>query len=325
MSPAAGERTAARLRIASGPEEAGFDPDTVITIGTFDGMHRGHRAILADVREKTRVRPGRAVVVTFDPHPRSVLGSAPVALLTTLEERIALFDGAGLDLVIVARFTPEFSRQSAASFYERWFVRGTGVRDVVVGHDHHFGRDREAGIDALRGLGERFGFGVTVVGPVSAPEGRISSSAIRRLLAEEGNAALAAAWLGRPYAIAGTVDRGAGRGAPIGFPTANVAPSDPGKLVPRRGVYFGTLEFDGDRRHAMINVGTRPTFGGGSTVIEAHLPGWSGDLYGRRVDLAFLDRMRDERTFSDAGELAAQLRRDRDDCLARIAAGGHRP
>jgi riboflavin kinase/FMN adenylyltransferase len=310
------------MRTARGIEQAGFDERSVVTIGTFDGMHLGHRAILSEVFGKCAAGGGRSVVVTFDPHPRSVVGGGPVGLLTTIDERIALLEEAGIDLALVLEFTYEFSRQSAAEFYERYILRGTGVREVVVGHDHMFGRDREASIATLREMGRGKGFSVTTVGPVMSGGTRISSSAIRRLLAE-AKVAEAAVLIGRPYSLEATVVRGDGRGATIGFPTANLRPLSAAKVVPAGGVYLAKIEIDGVAAHAMVNVGTRPTFGeGGPRLVEAHLFGTQGDLYGRTVRVSFLGYLRGERKFSTVGELTAQLERDRDECLRLIDAAG---
>jgi riboflavin kinase / FMN adenylyltransferase len=310
------------MRIVRGLEEAGFDERSVVTIGTFDGMHLGHRAILTEVLVKKAASGGRSVVVTFDPHPRSVVGGSPVGLLTTIDERVELLEGTGIDMVLIIGFTYEFSRQSAAEFYERYILRGTGVGEVVVGHDHMFGRDREASIATLRDMGHARGFSVTTIGPVTSGGIRISSSAIRRLLSE-AKVAEAAVLLGRPYALSATVVRGDGRGATIGFPTANLLPMSREKVVPADGVYLAAAEIDGARSHGMVNIGTRPTFGdGGPRLIEAHLFGTSGDLYGRTVRLSFLSHIRGERKFSNVGELTAQLERDRDECLRQIGAAG---
>jgi riboflavin kinase/FMN adenylyltransferase len=310
------------MRTARGLEQAGFDERSVVTIGTFDGMHLGHRAILSEVLGKRSSGGGRSVVVTFDPHPRSVVGGSPVALLTTLDERLGLLEGTGIDLALVLEFTYEFSRQSAAEFYERYILRGTGVREVVVGHDHMFGRDREASIATLRDMGRDKGFSVTTVGPVTSEGTRISSSAIRRLLSE-AKVSEAAKLLGRPYSLGATVVRGDGRGATIGFPTANLLPLSAEKVLPADGVYLASAVIDGVASHGMVNVGTRPTFGeGGPRLVEAHLFGEQGDLYGRTVRVSFLRHIRGERKFSTVGELTAQLERDRDECLRLIAAAG---
>ena len=225
-------------------------------------------------------------------------------------------------MVMVVPFTYEFSRQTAAEFYEKYLLRGTGVREVVVGHDHMFGRDREASIGTLRTMGAESGFSVTTVGPVSAGETRISSSAIRRMLAE-GEVAEAGRLLGRPYSLDALVVRGDGRGASLGFPTANLEPLSGEKIVPADGVYLVRAAIDGPPRHGMANIGRRPTFGEGrDRTIEAHLFDEARDLYGLGGRLSFLRRIRGERKFSGAAELSAQLARDREECLRLIAAAG---
>ncbi len=306
------------MQVSRGLEGVAFSASSVVTIGTFDGMHLGHMAIIAELLGRTPVPGGRSVVVTFDPHPRGVVGDVPVGLLTTIDERIGLLRRAGIDLVTVVDFTFEFSRQPASTFFEQYVIRGTGVAEVVVGDDHMFGRDREASIDTLREMGKRSGFAVTTVDPVTLSGSRISSSAIRRLLSS-GKVAPARACLGRAYSLAATVVRGDGRGAALGFPTANLVPASAEKVVPGGGVYFGWVEADGVVHHAMINVGTRPTFtDAGPDVVEAHLLGWTGDLYGKSVLLGFRERIRDEKKFLNTVELTAQLERDRDECLRQI-------
>jgi len=306
------------MRIARNPEEAGFDPTSVVTIGTFDGMHLGHRAIIGGVLEKARACGGRSVVITFTPHPRMVVGDGKIRLLTTIDERLALLGESGVDLTLLLDFTYAFSRQSAAEFYERYILRGTGVTEVVVGHDHAFGRDREASIGTLSDLGSRSGFSVTTVGPVSVGGERVSSSGIRALLAA-GRVLEAGSFLGRPYALAGRVVPGDGRGSGIGFPTANLVPTDPGKILPGGGVYLVEADPGDGFRHGMLNIGRRPTFvENGAEVVELHLFGWSGDLAGREITVRFLRYIREEKKFSNADMLVAQLERDRSECLGHL-------
>jgi len=303
------------MKIARSPEEVEFSSKSVVTIGSFDGMHLGHREIISGVLGKARMAGGRSVVVTFAPHPREVVGRGPVELLTTLDERLDLLRAAGVDLTMVLDFTYEFSRQPAAEFYERYILRGTGVKDVVVGHDHAFGRDREASISSLRDLGTREGFGVTIIGPVTVDGKRVSSSGIRALLAG-GRVAEAGSFLGRPYSLTGKVVPGDGRGAMIGFPTANITPVSPGKIVPGGGVYLVEADVRGAVRHGMLNIGTRPTFvENGSVVVELHLLDWDETITGEELTVRFLRFIREEKKFSNAEMLVTQLQRDRSECL----------
>jgi riboflavin kinase/FMN adenylyltransferase len=306
------------MRITRGPGEVGYAAGTVVTIGSFDGMHLGHRAIVSEVLTRSRAVDGRSVVVTFTPHPRAVVGDGTVKLLTTLDERLELMDGAGVDVAMVLNFTYEFSRQSAAEFYERYVLNGTGVSEVVVGHDHAFGRDREASISSLTSLGTRAGFGVTTIGAVTVGGKRVSSSAIRSLLAE-GGVAEAGMLLGRPYGLSGRVVPGDGRGTAIGFPTANILPGTPEKIVPGRGVYLVEADVRGTVRHGMLNIGTRPTFvEGGGEVVELHLFDWSDTITGEEITVRFLRYIREEKKFSNTETFITQLERDRSECLRHI-------
>jgi riboflavin kinase/FMN adenylyltransferase len=294
----------------------------VVTVGTFDGVHLAHREIIRDVVNRANMKEGRSVVVTFDPHPRDVVAKSktPVPLLTTVEERIEQIGGMNVDVLLMLEFTFAFSRLSSREFYRDYIVQGTGVDEVVVGYDHMFGRDREAGIEELVQMGKEFGFSVFAVHPVTVRGETVSSTRIREALMA-GDVAGAAQFLGRPYALAGKVAKGDGRGKTIGFPTANLVPVSPQKVVPARGVYAVAAEVKGEHRYGMTNIGTRPTVSSGqSTMIEVHLFDYDRDIYGETVNIAFLRRLRDEKKFGSLEELTAQLHRDRDEAR-RTAAG----
>ncbi len=294
------------------------DPASVVTVGTFDGVHRAHRAIIAELVSRARLRGGRSVVITFDPHPRQVVGNRgePVRLLTTIGERIALLGSLGIDLLVVLPFTTEFSRLTPREFFTEFVVNGTGVSDVVVGYDHMFGRDRQAGTGELMWLGREFDFSVFTLRPFTLDGQTVSSTAIRRVL-DTGDVRKAAGLLGYRYTLGGTVVRGDGRGKGLGFPTANIVPEEAVKLVPARGVYAAAVTHRGVERGGMVNIGVRPTVSSsGGVFIEAHLFGFSGELYGEEVALSFHDRLRDERKFASLEELKAQLGRDREASLA---------
>lgn len=307
------------MQVARRIQDVSRNDNSIVTIGTFDGVHLGHRAILEEVVRRATAVEGRAVLLTFDPHPRLVVKHKRVPLLTTMEERIGLFRDAGIDVTVIVNFTHEFSKQSAETFYRDYIVGGIGVREVIVGHDHMFGRDRAAGAVTLRRMSEQFGFSATTVGPVHAGEEKISSSRIRDLLTS-GKVEDAAGLLGRQYQITGTVTRGDGRGTGIGFPTANVVPSTADKLLPGHGVYFVRVEWQGTGRYGMMNIGVRPTFiDAGEPVAEVHLFDWNGQLEGKDLTVHFIRKIRNEKKFSSAEELSAQLERDRSDCLAHLS------
>lgn len=293
------------------------DKNSVATVGTFDGVHRAHQEIIREVVNRARMREGRSVVITFDPHPKEVVASpkGEVRLLSTMEERIALFEKLKVDLLFSIPFTPQFSRLSSHEFYSRYVVNGIGVSEVVVGFDHMFGRDREAGIGELVKMGQEFDFSVFAVHPYTVDGETVSSTRIRRALAS-GDLLRAEKMLGYPYRLSGRVVRGDGRGKKIGFPTANISPDSFRKIVPARGVYVVAAEARGGRWYGMMNLGVRPTVTAGvAETLEVHLFDFSGELYGETVTVTFLRRLRDERRFAGVEELVRQLGRDREDAL----------
>jgi len=301
-------------------QDIGFQSDTVVTVGTFDGVHAGHRAIIREVTGRARTKNCRSVVVTFDPHPRTVVGRGPARLLSTLEERLHLIEELEVDATLVLEFTYAFSRQSPREFYEKYLIRGTGMKEVIIGHDHMFGRDRVAGTQELQQLGGEFGFATTVVAPVKIDGDTVSSSRIRELLLE-GNVDRAERLLQRPYDLTGIVVHGDGRGAQIGFPTANIAVDNQEKLIPANGVYLVSVDCNNNRLYGMLNIGVRPTFGAGSeSTIEVHVLEFNGDLYEKKIGVQFLKRLRPEKKFESVGALIHQLENDRNETKKYISA-----
>ena len=295
-------------------------PNSAVSVGSFDGVHVGHQAILRDVVMRAVSLKGQSVAVTFDPHPREVLGGGPVEQLTTLDERLAEFRDLGIDVTLILNFTYEFSRQTPREFYQRYIIDGIGAAEVIEGHDHMFGRDREAGVAALIALGRELGFTTTTLHPVMVDREIVSSSSIRELLLS-GDVEKAARFLGRPYRLDGRVVRGAGRGRQIGFPTANIEPSSSQKLVPGGGVYFVSANVRQQHRYGMLNIGTRPTFtSNAGKTVEVHLFDFDEILYGDDVTVRFHRRLRDEKKFSSQTELSEQLQKDRTACLMLIDA-----
>ena len=293
--------------------------NSIVTIGVFDGVHRAHRRIIHEITERARNRRGRSVVVTFDPHPKEVVAptKSPVLLLMTLEERLEALEQLNVDATWIIHFTYEFSRQSAQEFYQKYIIEGVGVSEVVVGYDHMFGRDREGSIDELRSMGEQCRFGVITVGAMDVDGEVVSSSKIRHALSG-GAVEKAAKLLGQPYELLGIVEKGSSRGTELGFPTANIRPSSPQKLIPQNGVYFVQAEVGRTEYFGMMNIGLRPTFeGDGHRVLEVHLFDFNGQIYGLEVKTKFLRWIREEKKFSSGEELVSQLRVDREECLMR--------
>lgn len=290
--------------------------DSVITVGTFDGVHKGHQALLDYVLERARRAGGQSVVLSFDPHPREVLSGKPMPLLTTIEERAALLEDYGLDRFVVLPFTRDFSRLSPRAYVEKILVLGIGVREIVVGHDHSFGRGGEGNSALLQELGEEWGFSVDIIPAQLAERTVISSTRIRECLLNEGAVRQAAGLLGRPYHLRGEVVEGDRRGRTIGFPTANLEVSDERKIIPLDGVYAVRVRLlgensPGETLPGMMNIGRRPTFDGTRRVPEVHLLDFAGDLYGSELEVAFIERLRDEKAFDGPEALVQQLRRDR--------------
>ncbi len=300
----------------------------VVTLGNFDGVHRGHQAILERVVVDARARGGDAVAITFHPHPVAVLrpDRAP-AVLTPVREKVRRIAASGVDVLVLRHFTRAFAALEPEAFVERFLVGRLRVAHLVVGQTVSFGRARRGNAELLAQLGVRHGFGVEVVGPVRVGDVEVSSSLVRRAVTE-GDVRLAAALLGRPHVLLGRVVVGRRRGAALGFPTANVACR--AGLHPPDGVYAVRVRVDarrgtraGDARaitcDGVANIGTNPTFGENARTLEAHLFGVDADLYGRRCRVAFIARLRGEVKFPTVDALVAQIRRDADDARALLA------
>jgi riboflavin kinase/FMN adenylyltransferase len=286
---------------------------TVVTVGMFDGVHRGHRALLDRVAAEATARGLPAVAVTFDRHPLAVLrpGSEP-PLLTTLDRKVELLGEAGMQAVLVLAFTRELSQVAAEAFAGEMLFEGLAARAVVVGENFRFGHKAAGDPGLLAGLGRPRGVEVVAVPLLADGDQAVSSTRVRAELAA-GDVAAAAASLGRPYAVEGTVVAGNRRGGPLlGMPTANLNPP-PGIAIPADGVYAGHLtdEADGVARAAAISVGSNPQFGTGRRV-EAHVLDFDGDLYGHEVSADFSHRLRGQAVFADVDELTAQMRADVD-------------
>jgi riboflavin kinase/FMN adenylyltransferase len=294
---------------------------TVLTVGTFDGVHRGHLDVLARLVDRARQLGRPSLLVTFEPHPLDVLNPAAAPLLlTTREEKLSLLGETGLDYVAILPFTTELAAQSAEEFVDRVLRDRFRLAQLLIGHDHGFGRGREGDVETLRALGAARGFAVEVVPPVVTDTGEpVSSSRIRRAIAA-GDLTAAGASLGRDYGVTGRVVPGEARGRGLGFPTINVLPESPRKLLPPDGVYAVDVRMAAGRYGGMLNLGGRPTFGDERRTIEAHLFDVDGDFYGDLVQVAFVRRLRDTMKFSGVEALRAQLAADERDARGALTA-----
>ncbi len=303
-------------------DESGLPPyvkGTVITVGTFDGVHRGHRDVVERLVARSHQLKIPSVLVTFEPHPLEIVNPAAAPLLlTTHYERLEVLAETGIDYVAVLPFTPELAAFSAEDFVELLLRRRFRLRELLIGYDHGFGRQRAGNVDVLRVLGERDGFRVDVVDAVATPDGHsVSSTSIRRAVAG-GDLERARSGLGRPYSVSGRVIEGAQRGRTIGFPTLNLGAPPPRKLLPPEGVYAVRVQTPRGPVGGMMNLGPRPTFGDSATSLEAHLFDTSGDFYGTDVRIDFVTRLRETRKFSSAEQLSKQLRNDERDARSAL-------
>jgi riboflavin kinase/FMN adenylyltransferase len=288
------------------PNEGG----TVATVGTFDGVHRGHWAVLQEIRERALAAGRRSVLVTFHPHPLRVVNPdlAP-ELLTTPTEKKEILAESGLDYAVFLPFTVALSRYSPRRFVEEILHGRLGVQELVIGYDHGFGRGRSGDVDTLRDIGRQLGFAVDVVAPVRAGDETVSSTRIRTAV-EQGDMDEAAEGLGRPYSLRGLVVRGDGRGRTLGFPTANLSVLGGDKLIPPEGIYAVRGVLRSGTFPGALHLGPRPTFRGSPPTIELHLMGFEGDLYGEDVRVDFVRRLRPVRPFSSVESLVGQMKED---------------
>ena len=297
-----------------------FPPDarpSVVALGVFDGVHLAHRAILDTAVARARAAGGTPVACTFDPHPAEVLQPDRVPQpLTTLDERLALIGETGIEVSVVIPFTQALAAMEPEAFVTDVLAGKMGAREVVVGFNHRFGRGARGDTRLLAEAGARVGLRAEIVPPLDVDGTTVSSSTIRASL-QRGDLATATRMLGRPYFVGGRVVEGAGRGRTLGFPTANVDADRP--LLTPPGVYACRIRTDGGVHGAVVNAGVRPTFGEQVFAIEAHLLDFSGDLYGQRVRLDFVTRLREEKKFSGIEALRAQIAADVD--AARRALG----
>lgn len=282
----------------------------VLTIGNFDGVHKGHLELFRKTRERARAIKGQSAVMTFEPHPVRVMkpGNGP-PLITPTQQKLELIGQAGIDVIFCLPFTREFASVSAQDFVEKILLDRIGIREIVVGYDYTFGYERRGDIRLLREMGAKLGFTVHVVPPVYIDDRLVSSTSVRKLV-QEGRLSEAETFLGRHYQICGTVIRGAGRGGKLlGFPTANLRVVD--ELIPKTGVYAVTVLLDDKTYDGVTNIGYNPTFGGTESLsVETHLLSFSGDLLGKTIKINFIQRLRDERSFESAEDLADQIARD---------------
>lgn len=289
------------------------DKNTVITIGTFDGFHLGHQKIVNKVLSSSQKNNWRNLLITFEPHPRSVVSKDfNIQILTTLEEKKELISKAGISNLYVINFTKEFSELSYEEFFVKYIVNNIGISELIIGHDHKIGKNRRGDEDKLRELGRQHSFSVTPVNAVEVEGEVISSTKVRHALLE-GSIEKVTSYLGRPYSFSGSVMKGAGRGRSLGFPTANIGVGNDSKCIPANGVYAVELVFKDLSYYGLMNIGLRPTFGDAlKTMIEVYIFDFNQDIYYEKIRVNLIDRIRDERKFSSREELVNQIHLDKE-------------
>ena len=291
---------------------------TIVTIGTFDGVHLGHQKIVAQITKNAHALNCESLVLTFFPHPRMVLQeSTEMKQLNTLNEKIALLDNLGIDNLVVHPFDKEFSRLTAEEFVKKVLVDVFKIKKIIIGHDHRFGRNRTATIDDLINFGETYGFEVEQISAEEINEVSISSTKIRNALLE-GNIELATNYLGYNYSFTGIIIKGKQLGRTIGYPTANITIEEDYKLIPNNGVYIAKSVLNGKTVFGMMNIGTRPTVDGTKQTIEINFFDFKQDLYGQKITISLLHRMRSEQKFESIDALKNQLGKDKKTALAFI-------
>jgi riboflavin kinase / FMN adenylyltransferase len=294
------------------PEHKNLFINPVVTIGNFDGVHLGHRKILSALVEKAREKSGEPVVITFSSHPRKVLNpELPIKIITTTEEKVNAIYNFGVPNIILLNFTRQMSQMHAIDFYNEVLIGKLDARYLVIGYDHAFGKNREGNYDFLTELSASGNVEITRIDEEDRYEHPVSSTWIRREI-ESGNMVTANTLLGWRYTLSGSVVRGVGRGRTLGFPTANITPLHPDKIVPGDGVYAVTVSFgNGTKKAGMLNIGTNPTFAGIHRTIEANIFDFAEDIYEAVITVEFHDKIRDETAFETRESLVQQLGRDK--------------
>jgi len=299
------------MNVYHGLQEFHKLPDTIVTSGTFDGVHYGHQKILRRLQEIAEQEGAESLVITYWPHPRKVLQPHyDLKLISSLEEKIKLLEAFGIQHMLIIPFNKAFAQTSSEVFIKEILVEKINTHKLVIGYDHRFGKNREGSFEYLKANAHRFGFEVEEIPKQEIDEVAVSSTKVRDALLN-GDVATAHNFLGRPYSLQGTVVKGEQIGRTMGFPTANIAVSPTYKLIPKKGIYAVSVAVRGEWHKAMLNIGHRPTFHQGDPLtIEAHLFDFDSAIYGEEVTIRFLGYLRDEMKFDSAGALRAQLKKD---------------
>ncbi len=306
------------MKTIHGIENFPASEGSIVTIGTFDGVHLGHQQILKQLIDTSQQSKLKSVLLTFFPHPRMVLQpDIPMRLIQTIEEREKALRKTGLDYLVIHPFSEKFSRLSADDYVKQILVEKLNVRKVVVGYDHRFGRNRTASLEDMYNYADIYDFEVIEIDAKKIKSTAVSSTKIRKAI-DEGDIALANSYLGDPFTLEGVVVHGDKRGRELSYPTANIELQNKHKIIPKQGVYLIQSELDNRVVYGMMNIGTKPTFDTTNPSIEVHFFDWNGDLYDQTLQVKLLKWVREEQKFDSVEELQAQIHADEGYCRSYI-------
>ena len=302
------------MKVIRNIREIEYDKRTAVSVGTFDGVHSGHRKIIDKLNSVRDSKGLRSVLITFDPHPQIVLKNRAkdIRILSTLEEKLEIFSQLNIDITYVINFTKDFANTTADDFYKNYLIDKIVLNDLVLGYDHMFGKNREGNYDTLKELSAKYEFTVDRVDEYKPDDFHISSSVLRELLSADGNVKKAAIILGRNYSIEGTVVEGKKLGRELGYPTANIKIPDEFKLIPAIGIYAVEVILNGNTYTGMMSIGRNPTVTDDKSIkLEANIFDFNDDIYGEKIKIGFIDRIREEIKFENIDKLRSQLHSDK--------------
>ena len=304
------------MKVTKGLKNALSSHPCILTLGTFDGIHKGHRTIISKLTSESKKHDLKSIILTFFPHPRNILSSKKIKSISTIDEKIQIFSELDLDELIIQNFNKSFSEMGAEEFI-KLLVNNLNLKKIIVGYNHRFGKNRAADINVLRDFSIKYDFEVVEIKAFEVEKIKISSTKIRNAI-NDGNIDVCNNYLGYNFNINGTVVKGKSIGKSIGFPTANINITEEYKIIPKNGVYLVRCFFEKNKFYGMMNIGYNPTFGSNEKTIEVNIFDFNRDLYNKRIRIEFLKFIRHEIKFNTAEELQNQLIKDRENCIKHI-------
>ena len=304
------------MKVTKGLKNVLSSQPSILTLGTFDGIHQGHRTIISKLTSESKKHDLKSIILTFFPHPRNIVSSKKIKSISTIDEKIQIFSELNLDELIIQNFNKSFSEMGAEEFI-KLLVNNLNLKKIIVGYNHRFGKNRSADIDVLRDFSTKYDFEVVEIKAFEVEKIKISSTKIRNAI-NDGNIDVCNNYLGYNFNINGIVVKGKSIGKSIGFPTANINIAEEYKIIPKNGVYLVRCFFEKNKFYGMMNIGYNPTFGSNEKTIEVNIFDFSKDLYDKNIRIEFLKFIRDEIKFDNAEELQNQLINDRENCIKNI-------